>query len=254
MRRYISLGVVLTALCGLLAVMAGSASAFDLGIKCQETTKGTGRYLNNTCSEVSGTMTGNFLVEVAKEKTFKIKSGVSVLIAGGFLVECKKDTGTGKIINDTEGESKIKFEECAVEDKEKTKKCKIADIPTKQLLTVSGTIAVGEAKSEMGGFTKAKEGTFATIPPSAECKSPETAPEGSIVCEGAAQVKSVTGTIVCATTEVEKGVFVQTQKKIGVLVGNEVSNKEGSMKAFGGKATLKTEETITYGEPLTLFP
>jgi hypothetical protein len=77
------------------------------------------------------------------------------------------------------------------------------------------------------------------------------------VCEGAAQVKSGTGKIVCATTEVEKGVFVQTQKILVSLqpgAKGEKQTKEAGMKGFGAKTTLKTEETITYGEALTLFP
>jgi hypothetical protein len=71
------------------------------------------------------------------------------------------------------------------------------------------------------------------------------------VCEGAAQEENATGKVACLT-----GGGKQKAKKSGVLEagakGKEVL-KEGHLKAYGVAATLKTEETITFAEALTLF-
>jgi hypothetical protein len=265
MRRLISLGAVVAVLCGVLAVVAGSASAVDFGRKCAPVTiKGTGRYTEKNCATVSGTMEGEFLVEEAIKKGFKISSGKSVLTApkAGIVIVCEKDKGTGKILTDIKTESKILFEGCVVITG--GKECKFGkigaetgEISTELLEGQNGTIAVGEATSKMGGFFKPKVGSvFTKIPESEACKTPPISVEGSIVCEGAAQTASVTGEVTCETVEVEK-VLSQKAKKIGVLEegakGKEVT-KEGSLKAAGVAAFLKTKETITYEEALTLFP
>jgi hypothetical protein len=255
MKRYISLGVVVAALCGLLGVTAGTASAVDLGLKCAKvTTPKTGLYEDAACSKVSATMEGEFLVQLPANMNFKITSKKDIFTVASIVIICQKDKGTGKIINDKEIEFTIVLEGCVIITK--GKECKIANIETVPLIGQLGAIAKAEATSEMGGFFKPKEkASFATLPASAECATPETVIEGSIVCEGAAQKESVTGSVACLTEEKEK-VVIQKAKKIGVLEegakGKEVS-KEGSLKAFGLKATLNAEETITFEEALTLF-
>jgi hypothetical protein len=253
MRRFILLGVAVAALCGVLGVTAGGASAVDLGKECGKVaTPKTGRYKDNKCSEVDPNMEGEFLVVEAKAKGFKISSGESVLTAGGLILFCKKDKGTGKIINDIEIEVTIEFQECKVRNP-KGEECEIPNIATNPLLGQAGTIATTEATSKMGVFFKPKTGSvWMKHAESVKCNTPATSVEGTLVCEGAEQIKSVTGKVACL---VEGG--KQKAKKIGILEsgakGKEVT-KEGNLKEFGVAATLSTVETITFEEALTLFP
>jgi hypothetical protein len=253
MRRLISLGVVVAALCALLCVTAGGALAVDLGRKCAKvTTAKTGRYEDSACSKVSAAMEGEFLVEEAIKKNFTISSGESVLaFSGGKLrVKCEKDKGTGKILNDIESESTLAFEGCTIETN--GKKCGIANITTNVLLGQAGKIAATEAASEMGVYFTPKTGSvFARIPESPECLEPELAVEGSIVCERAAQVSSATGKVLCLVVG-----GAQKAKKVGVLEAGakgKEATKEGRLEVGGLAATLKTEETVTFEEALTLF-
>jgi hypothetical protein len=252
MRRFISLGAVVAVLCGLLAVTAGSASAVNLGRKCAKVTeKGTGRYTDEKCGTVETKMEGEFLVEEAIKKNFKISSGESVLTAGGIMVKCISDKGTGKIISDKESESTIEFENCKVKNA-KGEECELPNITTNLLLGQAGTIAATEATSKMGFFFKPKTGSiFAKIAASVKCNTAATSAEGTLVCEGAAQKESATGSVKCVVVE-----KAQKATNIGILEpgkgGKEVT-KEGNLKAFGVAATLNTTETITFEEALTLF-
>jgi hypothetical protein len=201
-------------------------------------------------------------------KGFTSKEGVSRLTAGGAVVECKKDTDTGKLVGkESVKEVVVKFVEC----EEPTKKCPVKstgatnpnEIVTKSLKGELGEVnaVAGEATSEVGLLLEGEtSNVFVTLEGPAKCLPVEgpTAVEGSVVGE-------VTPLALARTDKTEFLVSAGAQKIktfersfaahcAGAPVARECKEDKSfkpTLSAFGGKpGTFESKDENEFGEEL----
>jgi len=197
----------------------------------------------------------NAAKEAPKKANFKDKSGLSILVVSGTVVQCKKDTSFGHFVGRTKIVDVVIYENCKVIAG--GKECEINSVGAK----AAGEITTTELTGELGEITtgskvgillegevnKAKEKVFATLA-ATEC-SPETKVTGTIIGEVENKKKlSSTGNVILTTAKKEG----KTQSITKIERSSNDESVTAGLKAFGKAATDETTEENEFEEELEL--